>query len=718
MDRATSAGLVFNSTKCEISKDEIDFFGNRYTANGILPDPRKIRDLNNMPSPSSKEDIQCFLGLMTYLSPFIPKFSTQAKPLRDLMKADIPFEWDTDHELCYTQLKQLVSKSGALAYYNATQPLTLEVDASQKGLGAALTQNGHVVAFASKSLTRTQSNYSNIEREALGLVHGIQRFHTYLYGREFGAITDHKPLVNIWSRPLNTAPPRLQRLFIKLQGYNFNLVYKPGTELVLSDTLSRLPNPENGREIALDLRVDGVEMDDLDELPVALLNFSHSRLKELKEETDKDPILCHVKSVTFEGWPENIKQCHPEIREYFNYRESLAVENGVIFKGRQVVIPSTMRKNILDQLHLSHQGITKTQALARDCVYWPDISKHIEDLVKECAQCQKHQPQPQQPAEPSLHHEIPPFPWTKLGSDLFQIGPKHYLLIVDYFTKYPIVKELTSTTSAEIARQFRYICGILGCPSTIISDNGPQYIGQEFKNFIEQWGIEHVTSSPRYPKANGFAERMVGTVKHMIIKCQETGTDIDTALLQLRATPVDCKTVSPGELLMGRPLVTTLPAHIQPSPEQADIRNHLSNRLQDQNGSELPPLYKGQPIRIYRPETKTWLPGSVIAHAPEPRSYIVSTEEGTQLRRNRVQLRQTPLNSGTVPMVGHDRSNSSLPYTSPPQTDSGISVTNQTSPKPATPTKPSLSTNPGASDGSYRTRYGRSIKAPTRFQDT
>ena len=712
MDRAASSGLVFNSAKCEIAKDEINFFGNRYTSDGILPDPRKIRDLNNMPSPGTKEDVQRFLGLMTYLSPFIPNYSRQAKPLRDLMKTDIPFEWDSDHEHCYTQLKQLVCKSNALTYYDAKKPLTLEVDASQKGLGAALTQDGQVIAFASKSLTQTQSNYSNIEREALGLVHGIQRFHTYLFGRQFSVITDHKPLVNIWTRPLNTAPPRLQRLFLRLQGYNFTLTYKPGSDLILSDTLSRLPNPENNREIALDLRVDGIELDDLDMIPITLLNFSNERLTQLKEQTDKDPVLRQVKAVIIEGWPESVKQCHPEIREYFNYRESLAVENGVIFKGRQVVIPNAMQQTILEQLHLSHQGVTKTQALARESVFWPEISKHIDDLVKHCAQCQKYQAQ--QPEESHLHQEIPPTPWTKLGSDLFQCGQKSYLLIADYFTKYPIVKELRSTTSAEVTKQFRYICGIIGCPRTIISDNGPQYTGREFKDFVNQWGIEHTTSSPKYPKANGFAERMVGTVKHLLIKCHESGSDPDKALLQLRATPVDSKTVSPGELMFGRPLITTLPTHVQPSPRQVDTQNHLSNRLQDHQGSDLKPLYSGQPVNIYRPETKTWTPGSIVSRTSQPRSYIVSTEEGTQLRRNRVQLREVPLKPVTYPHVTQKYPSSNMPITVPAQMGSDSDGTTQNEPQP---TIPSTSHNPSVTDGAYRTKAGRTVKTPTRFKN-
>ncbi len=229
MQRAHEKGLVFNSEKCVIKTDQIPFFGNLYTAHGLLPDPEKIRDIRAMPTPGSRDDLQRFLGLMTYLSAYIPNYSSECQPLRDLLKKDVPFLWDEDHQTCFEKLKLLISTDSCLAYYDASKPLTLEVDASQKGLGAALLQEPPI-AYASKSLTPTQSAYSNIEREALGLVHGVQRFHTYLYGRRFTAITDHKPLVMIHQKPITSAPPRLQRMFLKLAGYDFDLVYKPGPE--------------------------------------------------------------------------------------------------------------------------------------------------------------------------------------------------------------------------------------------------------------------------------------------------------------------------------------------------------------------------------------------------------------------------------------------------------------------------------------------------------
>ena len=209
MDRAAKCGLVFNSEKCDISKPEISFFGNVYSADGIRPDPEKVKAIKNMPVPNNKEDLQRFLGVMTYMANFMPNFSDRSQILRDLLKKDTPFIMDTDHCHCFEQLKACLSNEACLAFYNPKEPVTLEVDSSQKGIGAALLQNNRPVAFASKSLSETQSNYPNIDREMLAVVFGITRFQTYLYARKFTVKTDHKPLVMVVKKPLHRAPPRL-----------------------------------------------------------------------------------------------------------------------------------------------------------------------------------------------------------------------------------------------------------------------------------------------------------------------------------------------------------------------------------------------------------------------------------------------------------------------------------------------------------------------------
>ena len=657
MDRAKSYGLCLNAGKCDIAKPQISFFGNIYSKDGLKPDPAKVKDLQSMPSPKTKEDLQRFLGLMTYLSSYIPNFSKKCESLRALLKADADFLWEADHEKHFQELKRAVTEDSVLAFYDQSKPLTLEVDSSTKGLGAALLQDKKPIAFASKTLTPTQSNYSNIEREALALVHGIQRFHTYLYGKRFTAITDHKPLETIWKKTLIGAPQRLQRLFLQLQGYDMDLQYCPGSQMTLSDTLSRLPNADNSGNIDLDTRVDGVilEETDLDVIPITLLNFTPERLTKIKTETAVDHELRLLMQTIIDGWPSDIKQCTPEIRQFFNFRESLALEDGVIFKGRQVIIPKPSRQEILNQLHTSHQGIKKTQLLARESVYWENINKDIEMMTKNCNTCQKYQPNQNQ--EPTLHHSIPPLPWWKIGSDIFHCNNKDYLIIVDYFSKFPIVAELSSLSSKQVAKVFKSTCALFGAPKEIVSDNGPQFSGSDFQNFIKDWDIRHTPSSPYHPKSNGLAERTVQTVKHLIKKCTDTSTEISKALLHLRATPIDASTKSPAELMFGRPVATTCPSRTEPLAQHIDTRNHLFNRLQTHSGQELPILLPGQHIRVFDHPTQTWIPGSILKQTEQPRSYIVETEKGQQLRRNRCQIRNSSLHphyNNKTPEHPHD----------------------------------------------------------------
>ncbi|KAJ8023319.1 hypothetical protein HOLleu_35705 [Holothuria leucospilota] len=478
-DVAREEGLVFNSAKCLIKASQVNFFGSVYSNKGIHPDPGKVEDVLAMPTPQNKDDLQRFLGLMNFLSAYISGFAEKAAPLRDLLKKDVPFYWDVDHTTSFETLKTSVSADSCLQYLNPLLPTVLEVDASQKGMGACLLQDGKPIAFASKSLSSAQSNYSNIERETLALVFGINRFHTYLFGKHFTVFTDHKPLEMIWRKPLTSAPPRLQRLLIKVQGYQFDIVYKPGSSMVISDALSRLPNQ---RKMETD---EGPNID--------LINFGTQKQDALRKETSQDPCLRALCQVITTGWPGTCKELPTDLRPFWTYRDELGMADGVIFKGRQVLIPKPLHADILNQLHNGHQGIEKTRRLARESVYWPNINRDIEKLVSSCSICQELQPsQTREPLEP---HEIPSTPWTKLATDLFTLDNNNYLLITDYHSKYPVVYQLRDTSSATVAHLTAETLSLLGTPREIISDNGPQLVGQPYQDSVTA-GVLSTTHPP------------------------------------------------------------------------------------------------------------------------------------------------------------------------------------------------------------------------------
>ena len=193
------------------------------------------------PDPESPR----LLGMITYLGKFLPHLSDVTEPLSvRLLDRDVEWHWDDGHEAALNQVKQLITREPVLRYFDNNKEVTLQCDASESGLGAVIMQEGQPVAFSSRALTNTEKNYAQIEKELISIVHGCIHFNQYVYGREITVQTDHKPLENILKRPLLQAPRRLQRMLLQLQRYHLNVVYKPGKEPLIADTLSRayLPN--------------------------------------------------------------------------------------------------------------------------------------------------------------------------------------------------------------------------------------------------------------------------------------------------------------------------------------------------------------------------------------------------------------------------------------------------------------------------------------------
>ena len=411
MQRSVEHNIVFNIAKCEVKKPNITFFGNQYSADGIQPDPKKIQGIQDMPTPRTKEELHTFLGLMNDLTQFIPKFAEKAHDLRGLLKQDVNWVWEPSHQQQFDNLKAEISREVCLKYYDTKKPLTLEVDASQKGLGAALVQDGRPVAFGSKTLTDCQSRYSNIEREMLAVGWGVERYHQYLFGRDFTVVTDLKPLEVICKKSLRSAPARLQRMLMRIQDYDFTIQYRPGKDMVLADSLSRLPDPATRSDVHLDVKVEELEMGEVDKeyVSIALINFATEKQQKLREETNKDPMLRELMSVIHVGWPESISNLATDLRVFWSIRDELVLESGVICKGNRILIPAALRPDMLRQLHEGHQGVERTRQLARENVYWPNINKDIEQLCKTCEACQEHQPS--NCRKPITAHETPSRPW-------------------------------------------------------------------------------------------------------------------------------------------------------------------------------------------------------------------------------------------------------------------------------------------------------------------
>ena len=241
---AQKEGLVFKSKKCAIKQGSVTFFGRVFLAEGYSPDPEKIQGISKMTPPQMKQELQSFLGAVNYLQTFVPHLSSNTEPLWALLKKENCFTWDENTNTCFQKIKSQLQKAllRPLRYYDQTKLVTLQCDASLKGLGACIIQDGQPIVFASKSLTDTKTHYANIERELLAIIYGCEKFHMYLYGRTFVMETDHKPLEMISLKNLTAAPACLQRMLLHLQQYDLVITYQPGREMLLADALSCLPS--------------------------------------------------------------------------------------------------------------------------------------------------------------------------------------------------------------------------------------------------------------------------------------------------------------------------------------------------------------------------------------------------------------------------------------------------------------------------------------------
>ena len=701
MKRAESHGLVLNGNKCHVRCPEVNFFGMVYTKSGMKPDPKKTKEIADLPSPSDAKALMQFLGMVQYLSPFIPHLSDHTASLRGLLKKEAEFQWTANHEQAFKKLKTLICDTVTLNYFDPNLKTKIQVDASLKGLGSCLIQvtpdgKEKVIAFASKALTEVEERYANIEREMLAVVHGAERFHTFVYGSEFIVESDHKPLEAIQLKNISNAPPRLQRMLLRLQAYDCTIKYRPGKELLLADGLSRL-NPVKAGTIKLEQTVHAVE-------------WSDAKIGQLRRSTDTDSELGPLKNVIVNGWPEEVKNLPKCLKPYWSMKDLLSVDNGIVLKSDRIMVPEDMREEILEKLHTSHQGISKTILLARTSVYWSGIDKDIEKKVGNCAACLEFS-KSQQKETMSLRG-VPMAPWRHLATDLFELDGDHYLLVADYYSKMPFIKRLRNETTATVVAKLKTLFSEHGIPEKVYSDGGPCYSSHEFAKFAQGWNFQHILSSPRYPQSNGFAERMVQTTKLILKKAKKTGMDPELAMLHARCTPINYSLGSPAQLLYGRTLRADLPVHTQGDEQVIETLRNISNKQAEYyntTAKDLPELYVGQQVALQDAETLQWTKAKVKECHPY-RSYTVLTETGSTLRRNRRHLKDIP---SSVP------SNICATVNSDPDSDSPQRSLTSSRPDPATGPDPvTCDSDPGAKNQPDPRRSTRLSKQPERLIET
>ena len=639
-----AAGATLNAKKCEFQKTEMKFLGHIVSREGIRPDPDKTAALVNMEAPNNVSELRRFMGMANQMGKFSPRLAEVSQPLRELLSTKRQWAWDHSQERAFAQMKEELSKPTVLALYDSKAETKVSADASSYGLGAVLLQKSGAVwrpvAYASRALSDTEGRYAQIEKEALALTWACERFSKYLLGRSFFVETDHKPLVPLFSsKHLDNLPPRILRFRLRLAWYSFTISHVPGKLLYTADALSRSPC-QNGDKNSKELEE---EVETYISAIVSTLPATAQRLSQYRDEQLKDPVCALVAEYCRTSWPAK-QTVKPELIPYWKVRGSLTMHDGLLLYDDRIVVPQSLWEETLQRVHEGHQGIERCRLRAKHSVWWPEIAKHLKEVVTRCPDCAKDTSLKKEPLMPT---PLPEYPWQMISSDLFVLNGTTYLLVVDYYSRYPEVTKLSSTLSSSVIAVLKTLFARYGIPEILRSDNGPQYASDEFAQFMRSYSVEHITSSPRYPQSNGLVERMVQTVKRLLKRSR----DPHLALLSYRSTPLPWCNLSPSELLMGRRLRTTLPQTTrQLIPlwpylsefKQADLQ-HKERTKEDfdrrHRVRDLPDLSDDQEVWVSTPDGP--VPGTVVSPARTPRSYVVETRAG-EVRRNRRQLRVVP----------------------------------------------------------------------------
>ena len=528
--RIQDYGFKIKESKCEFFLKRIKYLGHIIDENGRKPDPERSTAIREMPAPNNVASLQSFLGLANYYQSFIPNMHDLRAPLNELLKKDKSWDWSTECQEAFDKIKEALTSDLFLTHFDSNLELIVACDASSYGVGACILHKmpdgaNKPIAYASRTLLPAERNYSQIEKEALGIIFAVTKFHRYLHGRHFLLQTDHKPLLTIFGSkkglPTHTAN-RLQRWGAILLNYDFKMEFLPSQKLGHADGLSRLiPKMREPLEdtVIASLRTESIMStvlcNTVRELPVTL--------EEIKKEAAKDEFIIQIK--------ERIANKDQQITNAYTLCDEV-----LLYRDR-VVIPASLQRRILKDFHIGHPGITRTKSLMRSYVFWKNLDKDIENMIRSCTGCALAAKSPPIKFSPWPKTDLP---WTRIHVDF--AGPLdgcYYLIVVDSYSKWPEVFKCKNPNSEVAIRALHELFARFGVVDCIVSDNGTQFTSGDFKEFCEDFQVNHITTPPYHPRSNGLAERFVDTLKRALKKAK--GTPTDKALQQFlqvyRVTP-------------------------------------------------------------------------------------------------------------------------------------------------------------------------------------
>lgn len=557
-------------TKCVFASPQVTYLGHSISQQGVTPDPSKVAAVQQIPSPCSVKEVRSFLGLTGYYRRFIPNYATLSQPLTKLTTKEYcnNFKWTDDCNAAFQKLKTLLCSAPLLRYPNFHREFVLQTDASDVGVGAVLSQYDdlgveHVVAYASKTLSPRERNYSTTEKEAFAIQFGTQHFRVYLLGRKFLIVTDHNALT--W---LHTMEPkgRIARWLMDLQEFDFEVKHRPGRLHNNADALSRLaPMPEIVRK----LQKDAIET------CAITLNPSIN----IRDAQENDPTLAKLRKLKLNNEPKpNPRQfsADPHLRQMLRHYDKLFIRDGILVRalGKRsshpnyvIVIPKSLVTTCVKSMHdnpfAGHMGISRTEDRIRQRFYWPGIRAAVEEFIHDCTTCAQRKAPSQNNKAPLQRIEVGE-PFTFWAMDYMgplpetARGNRYILVLMDHFSKwceaFP-TKDQKATTVANLL--LNKVFSRFGPPVVLHSDQGANFESNLMHELCDIMGIAKTRTTAYHPQCDGQVERQNRTLQDMLSAfVSDHGDDwdewVDPVVFAYNTSRQESIGYSPYEVIFGR----------------------------------------------------------------------------------------------------------------------------------------------------------------------